>query len=90
MNRVTFLQNTPFGIEHTYSSEVCATSKRSSRGLLANVLDWHIVVSEFVHLSDHLVHLQTDAFRRDMRPFIRTSFGLTIATTVILQRYLWH
>ena len=52
-------------------------------GVVANVLDYNIVVSEFKHQLHYYVHFQTNIS-------LYAHYMLNSTTTVLLQRWLWH
>ena len=54
-------------------------------GVVVNVLDCDIVVSEFELQSRYHVHIRINALGKDMNPFI-PSGGLNTTRAVILQR----
>ena len=46
------------------------------RGVVVNMVDWDIVVSEFELLSRYDVCFRTNTLGRGMKPFIPPSYGL--------------
>ena len=44
--------------------------RRHQHGVVANVLDYEIVISEFEPQSSYYVHFQTNIFRKGMKPLI--------------------
>ena len=59
------------------------------RGVVDNLLDCDIVVSEFEPQLQYSVHFQTNRFRKGMSHLSPTN-GLNSTITVLLQRWLWH
>ena len=62
----------------------------NSRGIVANVLDCDIVVSEFEHHSPYYVHFRTNTLGEGVNPLITPSYGLNSVTTVFKQEWLRH
>ena len=56
----------------------------SLRGVVANILDCDIVVSEFELKSRYYVHFRFDTFRKGMNPIYCFSYGLNSTITVFL------
>ena len=51
----------------------------SPRGVVANILDWHIIVSEFDFLSCYYVHFRTNALGKGMNSLIPLAMGWIVA-----------
>ena len=54
------------------------------RGVMVKVMDWGIVVSEFVLQSRYYVHFRANTLGKGMNPPYPPSYGLNSTTTVLL------
>ena len=60
------------------------------RGVVANVLDFDIVVIEFELQSHYYVHFQIHTVRKGMNNLIHYIFVLNSTTTVLLEGWIWY
>ena len=58
-------------------------------GIMTNMLDCGLGVSEFDLQSCNYVYFRTNALRKDMNPFILPSYGLDSIIAVFLQGGIW-
>ena len=65
-------------------------TRGSSLGVMANLLDCDIIVSEFKLQSCYYIHFQAKAHGKCMNLLFPFSNGLNYNTTVLLQGWLWH
>ena len=63
-------------------------SKGSLRGVMANVLDYNIVVNKSELQTRYYVRFRTNTLGKGLNPFILPSFELNSTTTVLLQEWL--
>ena len=59
-------------------------------GVVDNVLDCDIIVSEFKLPSNSYIHFWTNALVKDMNLIIFPCYGLNNTTITLLQGWLWH
>ena len=59
-------------------------------GVVANVLDCNIVVSEFKLKSHYCVDFKINTHGKDIKPSYTPSYMLNSTTTVQLKGWIWH
>ena len=60
-----------------------------ANGMLANMMNYDVIVSKFKLQSCYYVHFQTNFFGKGMSTLIHLNYGLN-STTTVLQRWLWY
>ena len=63
--------------------------RASPCGILVNMLDYNITVSEFELQSCYYVHFQTNTIGKGIQSPYPSSYGLNSTTTVLLRGWLW-
>ena len=66
--------------------DINATNLGSPHGVVAKVLDWDILVSEFEPESHYCIRTRTNILKKGLNPFISSlCYGLNHITTDLLQ-----
>ena len=79
-----------YQIEILDIQKLCAKIlKKWWSGVVANVLDSNIVVSEFKLQSLYYIYLRTNTLGKGMDPS-SSSYGLNCITYILLQGWIWH
>ena len=59
-------------------------------GVVANILESDIIISEFKLQLHYYIHFHTDTTWKGIEPLYSPSYGLNNIITALLQGWLWH
>ena len=86
-----FLRNVPvFDSKNPKCLGANSLFRETQRGILANVLDWDIVVSKFTLQSCYYVHFQPNALEKGMNAVVSLAFGEIVSQLYLQKEKLWH